>query len=295
MVVFRTIALAALVSLSAVPGAWAQALVQTAASPEPITTKADGKRKINLSGRQRMLSQYMAKAVCFASLKVDEKMQIDEMQLAHHLFERTLVELRDGSAVQRMLPEADLAINDALDEAERVWYVYGKAVKERDIAAVVGQNLTVLAKSNDVVTLFQKKYGSSGDVAPEIAAALNISGRQRMLTQKSSKEFCLVAAGIDAASNRTALKTTIEFFDTSMASLKDGNPAMGLAAAPSPAVIEQIGKANAAWAPMKAIFARVAGGAQPSPEDIAAISKQNVAVMESANVIVGMYEGLAAK
>ncbi len=295
MVVFRTIALAALVSLSAVPGAWAQALVQTAASPEPITTKADGKRKINLSGRQRMLSQYMAKAVCFASLKVDEKMQIDEMQLAHHLFERTLVELRDGSAVQRMLPEADLAINDALDEAERVWYVYGKAVKERDIAAVVGQNLTVLAKSNDVVTLFQKKYGSSGDVAPEIAAALNISGRQRMLTQKSSKEFCLVAAGIDAASNRTALKTTIEFFDTSMASLKDGNPAMGLAAAPSPAVIEQIGKANAAWAPMKAIFARVAGGAQPSPEDIAAISKQNVAVMETANVIVGMYEGLAAK
>ena len=295
MVVFRAIALAVLVSLSAVPGASAQALVQTVATPEPITSKADGKRKINLSGRQRMLSQYMAKAVCFANLKVDEKMQIDEMQLAHHLFERTLVELRDGSTVQRMLPEEDLGINTALDEVERVWYIYGNAVKARDFAAIVGQNLTVLAKSNDAVTLFQKKYGSSGDVAPEIAAALNISGRQRMLTQKSSKEFCLIASGVDAANNRTALKATIELFDTSMASLKAGNPAMGLAAPPSPAILEQIGKANAAWAPMKAIFARVADGAQPAPEDIAAISKQNVAVMEAANVIVGMYEGVAAK
>ena len=295
MVVFRTIALAALVSFAASPPASAQALVQSAATPEPITSKADGKRKINLSGRQRMLSQYMAKAVCFANLHVDEKLQIDEMSLAHHLFERTLVEMRDGSAVQRMLPEEDLGINTALDEVERVWFVYGKAVKAREIAAVVGQNLTVLTKSNDAVTLFQKKYGSSGDVAPEIAAALNISGRQRMLTQKSSKEFCLVATGIDSAGNRAALKASIELFEKSMAGLKDGNTAMGLGAAPSPEILDQIGKVNAAWALMKAIFARVSEGAEPTPEEVSAISKQNVSVMEAANSIVSMYEKVGTK
>ena len=295
MVVFRTIALVALVAFSMSAEVSAQALAQTAASAEPITVKADGKRKINLSGRQRMLSQSMAKAVCFANLKVDEKLQLDDLQLAHHLFERTLVELRDGSSVQRMLPEEDLKINAALDEVEKVWYVYGKAVKARDFAAVVGQNLTVLAKSNDAVTLFQQKYGSMADVTAETAAALNISGRQRMLTQKSSKEFCLVASGIDATGNRTALKATIALFEASMAGLKDGNKEMGLATAGSPGVLDQIGKVNAAWTPMKAIFARVADGGEPTPEEVAAISKQNVAVMEAANVIAGFYEGMTAK
>lgn len=290
MLVFRTIGLAVLVSLSVTSGAAAQALAQNVTASEPITAAADGKRKINLSGRQRMLSQYMAKAVCFANLKVDEKLQIDELQLAHHLFERTLVEMRDGSPVQRMLPEEDLKINAALDEVEKVWYVYGKAVKTREIGAVVGQNLAVLTKSNDAVTLFQKKYGSKGETSPEIAAALNISGRQRMLTQKSSKEFCLVASGLDTAGNRTALKASIDLFDKSMAGLKDGDKDMGLGAAPTKAIIDQIGKVNEAWAPMKAIFAKVAEGGEAKPEDIAAISKQNVAVMEAANVIVGMYE-----
>ncbi len=295
MVVFRTIALVALVAFSMSAQVSAQALAQTAASAEPITVKADGKRKINLSGRQRMLSQSMAKAVCFANLKVDEKLQFDDLQLAHHLFERTLVELRDGSSVQRMLPEEDLKINAALDEVEKVWYVYGKAVKARDFAAVVAQNLTVSTKSNDAVTLFQQKYGSMADVTPEIAAALNISGRQRMLTQKSSKEFCLVASGIDATGNRTALNATIELFEASMAALKDGNKEMGLAAAPSTGIVDQIGKVNAAWAPMKVIFGRVANGGEPTPEEVAAISKQNGAVMEAANVIAGFYEGGTAK
>lgn len=295
MVVFRTIALVALAAFSLPAKGDAQAQVQTVATSEPLTTKADGKRKINLSGRQRMLSQYMAKAVCFANLKVDEKLQLDELQLAHHLFERTLVELRDGSLVQRMLPEESLAINTSLDEVELVWYPYGKAVKARDIAAVVGQNLTVLSKSNEAVTLFQKKYGSSGDVPPEIAAALNISGRQRMLTQKSSKEFCLVASGIDAPANRTALKASIELFEKSMAGLKDGDKELGLGAAPSKGIIDQIRKVTEAWTPMKAIFAMVAGGGEPTPDDVAAVAKQNVAVMEAANVIVDMYESLSVK
>jgi hypothetical protein len=295
MVVFRSIALVALAAFALPAEVSAQAQVQAVAASEPITAKADGKRKINLSGRQRMLSQYMAKAVCFANLKVDEKLQLDELQLAHHLFERTLVEMRDGSVVQRMLPEEDLGINTALDEVELVWYPYAKAVKARDTAAVVGQNLTVLTKSNDAVTLFQKKYGSSGDVALEIAAALNISGRQRMLTQKSSKEFCLVASGLDTPANRTALKATIDLFEKSMAGLKDGNKEMGLGAAPSKGIIDQIGKVTEAWAPMKAIFSKVAEGSEPTPDDVAAISKQNVAVMEAANVIVGMYEGLTDK
>jgi len=267
---------------------------QAQAQAPAITIEADGKRKINLSGRERMLSQYMAKAVCFATLGIDQKTQVDEMKLAHHMFERTLVDLRDGSTVQQMLPEEDKVINAALDEVERLWYPYGIAVKNLDLAAVTAQNMPILTKMNDAVTLFQKKYAAK-TVAPEIAAALNISGRQRMLTQKSSKEFCLIVSGQDVAANRTNLKATIALFQTSLTGLKDGNAEMGLKAAPNPGIVEQIGKVGAAWQPMAEIFARVADGAKPTPEEVLAISRQNVAVMETANAMTTLYEKTASQ
>lgn len=265
---------------------------QTAAPA--ITAEADARRKINLSGRERMLSQYMAKAVCFATLGIDQKTQLDEMKLAHHMFERTLVDLRDGNAVQQMLPlpETDKAIHAALDDVERLWYPYGIAVNKLDFAAVTAQNMPLLTKMNDAVELFLKKY-SAKNIAPEIAAALNISGRQRMLTQKSSKEFCLIASGQDAAGNRTNLKATIALFQASLAALKNGNPEMGLKAAPGTAINDQIAKVNAAWQPIHDIFARVAEGATPTPEEILAISRQNVAVMESATAMTNLYEKAA--
>ena len=254
-----------------------------------ITVKADGKRKINLSGRQRMLSQYMAKAVCFAALKVDTDKQLNEMKLAHYLFDRTLTDLRDGSPVAQMLPETDPTIIAALAEVRTLWDRYGKAVMNRELLPVVEQNLAVLTKANDAVTLFQAKYGAT-DIAPEIATAINIAGRQRMLTQKASKEFCLIAAGIDAAANRTNLKATIALFQASASGLRDSNPKMGLKNAPNIEIRTQLNRVSIAWEPMYEIFSKVAGGAQPSDGDVEIVSTQNVAVMEAANKTVSLYE-----
>lgn len=261
-----------------------------AAENTAITPKSDAKRKINLSGRQRMLSQYMAKAACFASLGVDETAQVNEMRLAHHLFDITLSDFRDGSKVQQIFPERDSTILTGLTVVERLWRSYGQAVENREIATIFKENMMVLTKMNEAVTLFQAKYGSKGDVAPEIAAALNISGRQRMLTQKSSKELCLIAAGKDEAANRASLKASVALFEASMLGLKDGNSAMGLQPAPHPDILAQIGRVNEAWTPMRVIFAKVADGAKPTMEEVTAVARQNVAVMQAANAIVELYE-----
>lgn len=255
-----------------------------------ITSKSDGKRKINLSGRQRMLSQYMAKAVCFANLKVDAATQVNELRTAHHLFDQTLKDFRTGTTVQLMLPETDAGILAALDEVDKVWATYGAAVVNQELAPTTSLNTTVLAKANDAVTLFQQKYGSSGDVTPPVAAALNVSGRQRMLTQKSSKEFCLIATGVDTDANRKNLKTSVELYEKSMLGLKNGDKTMGLEAAPAPQIVDGIAKSYAEWTKIKVIFDRVINGSDPTNEDIATVSRQNVAIMEAANVVVELYE-----
>jgi hypothetical protein len=263
--------------------AWAQA------PPVTISVEADGKRKINLSGRQRMLSQVMAKAACFASIAIDETAQLQELKLSQHLFETTLVDLRDGSKIQKLLPETDLAINAALDTMEENWYPFGQAITKRDFATVSSQNTAILTKSNDLVTLFQKKYGTPKVAAS--AATLNIAGRQRMLTQKASKEFCLIAAGKDETENRTALKASVALFEATMLSLKTGDAKLGLKT-PDAKILEQIAHADEVWKPMSKIFTQLADGSKPSHDQLAAISRQSVPVMEAVNAIVESYENM---
>lgn len=248
------------------------------------------RRKINLAGRQRMLTQFMAKATCYVSLGIDDKAQISEVYSMHDLFEQTLVDLTKGSTEFKMLPEKDPDVLAAIDVVRKDWALYSRAVTQGDLRAIIAQNGVVLGASNDAVTVLQKKHGAGGKVAPEIAAAINIAGRQRMLSQKASKEHCLMAAGEDVEANKTNLKATIALFEASLRALRDGDKAMGLAPAPGQAILDLIKEGEEEWLKFREILDRAVKGAKPSLEETATAARLNTTVLEIMNDIVELYE-----
>lgn len=248
------------------------------------------RRKINLAGRQRMLTQFMAKATCYVSLGIDDKAQISEVYSMHDLFEQTLVDLTKGSAEFKMLPEKDPDVLAAIDVVRKDWALYSRAVMQGDLKAIIAQNGVVLGASNDAVTVLQKKHGAGGKVAPEIAAAINIAGRQRMLSQKASKEHCLMAAGEDVEANKANLKATIALFEASLRALRDGDKAMGLAPAPGQAILDLIKEGEEEWLKFREILDRAVKGAKPSLEETATAARLNTTVLEIMNDIVELYE-----
>ena len=269
-----------------------------------ISIAEDAKRKINYSGRQRMLTQFMAKSVCFADMQVRFDHHLNEIGKTHFLFDETLKALRHGSNIQGMLPETHDEVLAALDQVETEWAVYGKAVKrwwQRPIRnpqlldKIYSHNLPTLRKMNDAVGLLEQTYSGKGVVEPGLALAINVAGRQRMLTQKASKEFCLAASGHQADENRANLAKTIALFEKSLEALMNGDAELGVPAAPNSAIYEQLTLVKGLWGKLHAELVQAASGSEVPLTAISAVAELNEPVLIEMNKAVQMYEGVVGQ
>lgn len=265
-----------------------------------ISAAEDGKRKINISGRQRMLSQRMAKAVCFAAIDIDTAGHTAMAVTAHQEFAKALAGLRNGDTDLGILPENAPAILDELSLVEQLWGDYGDMVGSVSdgtvisgaaLAQVSAMSGPILVQMNKAVGEFEKRYGAS-DIHPALALAINMSGRQRMLSQKSSKEFCMVLANIMADENRAALSATVDLFETSLVALMDGDDEIGLPEAPTDEIYEQLELVQSLWDPVAEVFKALANGGTPTEDQIAFVAEQNNIILVEMNRAVGMYAGL---
>lgn len=260
----------------------------------------ESKQKINLAGRQRMLTQRMAKALCFAAIGIQKEQHLAMAQDAHRLFDQTLGELRNGGGEFNFKREDREVILSELRDVEHLWASYRDeiakswtlgAVDSDTLALIYQSNLPTLFQANEAVTAYARYYDDPS-VHPALALAINLAGRQRMLTQKASKEFCFVLYGKNVQKNREALGKTVDLFDDSLKNLRFGNPALGLPGAPNEEIVRQFILVQDLWEPLADIFARVARGERPTAKEIEFIAKMNNDVLVEMNRAVGMYESL---
>ena len=79
------------------------------------------------------------------------------------------------------------------------------------------------------------------------APVINIAGRQRMLSQKMSKEVLMVAASSNASAAKEQLRDTKILFDRSLKALIDGDSDMGLPATSEGPIHEQLLVVKSIW------------------------------------------------
>ena len=266
-----------------------------AAAPTPAT---DGRRRINLAARQGMLSQQIVKSAGFAALGVTPAAQISYVRGSAELFEKTLRALRDGNDAFGLVPEPKTAVLIELAKVERAWVDYRAAIdaflSANDPSAgslddLVARNGEVLAAAENHALSVERSYGGT-DLPLHIAVAISIAGRQRMLTQKMGKDYALIALGIDAEANRTALAQSVELFGNSLAGLIDGFPMVGLQPAKGAELRERLATVRELWIGLKPALDAIAAGALPSQADIVRISWETNPLLVAMNQAVFLFE-----
>lgn len=167
---------------------------------------------INKAGRQRMLTQRTVKLYCLRGISL-ERTRIAARERQHHamaLFEQQLAELQVFASRE--------SVARSLADVQRLWVPFAQlaaAEVDRDRALeLVEADERLLEASDAVVTALEALSDRPH------ARLVNISGRQRMLSQRVAKFYLLIAWGFEDPALQAALDEARYEFEGGLAELR---------------------------------------------------------------------------
>jgi len=165
---------------------------------------------INKAGRQRMLTQRIVLAYCQAGLGVTSEESVRRLHAAVQLFDTQLSELKRGLD--------DHTVQRALAQVEAIWTPLRKIalapVSRERVKELLFWHDDLLHASHKVVLLLQDQSGTGE------ARLVNISGRQRMLSQRLAKFYMLIEWGFESLTITQQLAAARREFDLALKQLR---------------------------------------------------------------------------
>lgn len=145
------------------------------------------------------------------------------------------------------------------------------------------------AMSEELVGVIETQFSNPTEVIQSNVLTIEIAGRQAMKTLKMAKLACeMHASGVsDAALDE--LRDTIKVYDTSLYALRNGMPAMGIPAAPTPQIAETLDAVQASWKQAMPVLERAVSGDSLSDEDVAGLFQQMMLESEKLNGVLQDY------
>ncbi len=129
----------------------------------------------------------------------------------------------------------------------------------------------------------------------ELAIAINLAGKQRMLTQKMSKEALLIFIGIDVEENAKFLKKSALLFDKTLKGLIDGDKTLNLVKSNSKEIENKLKEVQKLWTPFYKKIEDVASFNNLSDKTFKYIDKNNIPLLKKMNEAVTLYTKLGNK
>jgi nitrate/nitrite-specific signal transduction histidine kinase len=166
---------------------------------------------INKAGRQRMLSQRMAKSYMALGLGVMHDTADKTLAASMALFDRQLVELK------AFAPTPD--IKTTYQQLEAKWSEYkgalvGAKPDAKGAASVMQLSNAVLALANQGTVQLEKVSNKP------IGKLVNIAGRQRMLSQRMASQYLAASWNVQAQNAKTEMLKARDEFVTALEVLR---------------------------------------------------------------------------
>jgi len=266
-------------------------------SKSELAQQLGASERVNFSGKLRMLSQRVIATSCNYAAGVDPAESGKHMQAARDEFALIVDALENGNP--------DLGMNGAerrkktlarIDELKNEWNPLSgdlasiqEAPNSQAVESAAIQSGQVLSVAKLLVSDLSAQYSDPAAMVQANAMLIDISGRQRMLSQRMSKNVCLAASGITTETAKKELAATAEMFETSLTALRGGMAAAGINPPPNDEISAGLDVVYNDWTELKPAVEAILTGGSLSDDERASVYHGMNQMTGNMNKVVGMY------
>jgi hypothetical protein len=250
------------------------------------------KKTINLSGKQRMLTQLMAKLALQVDVNIKKDESLKRLKKISDLYDNMLKAFKEGNSDLGIKKTTNAKVIKQIRLVEKAWNPFYKEVNQliegknskEALTYIVEKNEDLLKVSNDLVKVFESTNSSENYLEKARLHIVNVAGRQRMLTQKMTKEKLLILKGEKKYDSK--LKETVALFDDSLTALIKGDSKKMISKPSNEKIIAQLKVVSKLWSELKPLYEKK----KNSAKELATIVTKNPLLLKEMNSMVKMAE-----
>ncbi len=270
---------------------------------------------INLAGKQRMLTQKIAKDILLIEANINSANTNSDLKSSIELFDKTLVGLLSSDSSLNLVGTKLPKIVKQLHKVKKVWQeskvLIAKALKNREDQELTKELITKLDRTkeemNRAVVLYTKSINRqkqviklnsliNGFINRRVSSKhlINIAGKQRMLTQKLSK--LALECSLSIANNSCKkLNSHIILFDKTLDGFVNGDKSLSLEPIKSKEALAQIDDIKNRWRLFKKALLSIKTTKGGDRKAVEYILSKNIELLNSSNSLVSILEKESGK